>query len=119
MDDLNVNDYLKSHIRTEEKDAMPLARQLLSAEDWAGIDRAFLDNEDPLFGGKAKAEYRELFHRIVSLAPESVGLGARSAGELQPVALRHLVDHRLQLLPQHDRKPAKLTLLALVGERAA
>lgn len=37
-----------------------------------------------LFGAKAKAEYRELFHRIVSLAPESVGLGAHSAGELQP-----------------------------------
>jgi branched-chain amino acid transport system ATP-binding protein len=74
---------LKSHISTEEKDAMPLARELLSADDWAGIDRAFLDSEDPLFGEKAKAEFRELYHRIASLAPESVGLGAHSAGELQ------------------------------------
>ena len=75
---------LKNHIRTEEKDAMPLARQVLTAEDWAGIDRAFLDNDDPLFGEKAKAEFRELFHRVASLAPESIGLGAQSAGQLQP-----------------------------------
>jgi branched-chain amino acid transport system ATP-binding protein len=80
----NYTQGLKSHVRSEEKDAMPLAREVLTAEDWAEIDRAFLDNEDPLFGGKARAEYRELFHRIVSLAPESVGLGAHSAGELQP-----------------------------------
>src|SRR6185369_9533886 len=74
---------LKNHISSEEKDAMPLAREVLSAEDWARIDRAFLDSEDPLFGEKAKAEFRELFHRIASLAPESVGLGAQRAGELQ------------------------------------
>jgi len=80
----NYTQGLKSHVRSEEKDAMPLAREVLTADDWAEIDRAFLDNEDPLFGAKAKAEYRELFHRIVSLAPESVGLGAHSAGELQP-----------------------------------
>ena len=83
----NYTQGMKSHVRSEEKDAMPLAREVLTAADWAEIDRAFLDNEDPLFGGKAKAEYRELFHRIVSLAPESVGLGARSAGELQPGVL--------------------------------
>lgn len=75
---------LKSHIRTEEKDAMPLAREVLSAADWAEIDRAFLDNDDPMFGEKAKAEFRELFHRIASLAPESIGLGGHTAGELQP-----------------------------------
>ena len=74
---------LKSHISSEEKDALPLAREVLSAEDWARIDGAFLDGEDPLFGEKAKAEFRELYHRIASLAPDSVGLGAQSAGELQ------------------------------------
>ena len=64
----NYTQGMKSHVRSEEKDAMPLAREVLTADDWAEIDRAFLDNEDPLFGGKAKAEFRELFHRIVSLA---------------------------------------------------
>ena len=75
---------LKNHIRTEEKDAMPLARESFRAEDWAPIDRAFLDNDDPLFGERARAEFRQLFHRIASLAPESIGLGAHSAGELEP-----------------------------------
>ena len=79
---------LKAHIRTEEKDAMPLARQVLSTEDWVAIDRAFQDNQDPVFGERARAEYRQLYHRIASLAPESVGLGAHSAGELESGALR-------------------------------
>ena len=74
---------LKAHIRTEEKDAMPLAREVLTAEDWAGIDEAFLDNDDPLFGESARAEFRDLFHRIASLAPESIGLGAQTAGKLE------------------------------------
>jgi len=78
---------LKNHIRTEEKDAIPLARKVLTADDWTEIDRAFLDNEDPVFGDKANAGFRELFHRIASLAPESVGLGGHSAGELQPGAM--------------------------------
>ena len=73
---------LKNHIRTEEKDAMPLAREVLQAEDWAAIDRAFLDNEDPLFGETAAEEFRELFHRIAALAPDSIGLGAQTAGKL-------------------------------------
>ena len=78
---------LKNHIAAEEKDAMPLARDVLTPEDWNAIDRAFLDGGDPLFGEKAKAEFRELYHRIASLAPESIGLGAQTAGELQPGAL--------------------------------
>jgi branched-chain amino acid transport system ATP-binding protein len=77
---------LKSHMRQEEKLVMPLARETLTQKDWAEIDRAFLDNEDPLFGDKAKAEFRELFHRIASLAPESIGLGGHTAGTLQPDA---------------------------------
>lgn len=77
---------LKSHISSEEKEVIPLAREMFNAADWAEIDAAFLNNEDPLFGEKAKAEFRELFHRIVSLAPESVGLGAQSTGQLQPDA---------------------------------
>ena len=75
---------LKTHIRTEERDLIPLAREVLTADDWREINRAFLDNKDPLFGEQAKEEFRELYHRIAALAPESVGLGGRSAGELKP-----------------------------------
>ncbi|MBP6719715.1 MAG: hemerythrin domain-containing protein, partial [Rhodoferax sp.] len=37
---------IKDHIRVEEKSAMPLARAVLTAQDWAEIDHAFLDNDD-------------------------------------------------------------------------
>lgn len=74
---------LKHHIQVEEKLVMPLARSVLNVDDWVEIDRAFLDNDDPLFGEIAQAEFRELFHRIASLAPASVGLGGHSAGQLQ------------------------------------
>lgn len=73
---------VKAHIRTEEKDVMPLARTSLTAEDWQSIDEAFGNNADPVFGGEAKAEFRQLFHRLVNLAPASVGLGAHEAGSL-------------------------------------
>ena len=74
---------LRNHIRTEEKDCIPLAREVLLPEDWRDIDGAFLVKDDPPFGESASAVYRGLFHRIANLAPESVGLGAHSTGELQ------------------------------------
>jgi branched-chain amino acid transport system ATP-binding protein len=77
---------LKSHIRTEEKSVLPLARTALLESDWAEINRAFLNNRDPVFGEAAQAQFRELYHRVVSLAPESVGLGAHSVGQLQSSA---------------------------------
>ena len=104
---------------------------MLSSEDWASIDRAFLDNEDPLFGGKAKAEFRELFHRIASLAPESIGLGARSAGALQPGVLSGAGDMllsisglescygRIKALKGIDLEVRQGELVALVGANGA
>lgn len=79
---LYLNDQ-KAHIRTEEQDIYPLAREVLTPGDWAEIDAAFLDNDDPVFGSAARAEFRELFHKVASLAPVSVGLGGSTAGELQ------------------------------------
>ena len=79
---------LQKHVRAEETVAMPLAREILTAQDWVEIDACFLDNNDPLFGPQAQARFRELYHRVVSVAPEPVGLGARQVGVLQaaPVA---------------------------------
>ena len=127
----NYTGAIKSHIRSEEKDAMPLAREVLTADDWAEIDRAFLDNDDPLFGSKAKAEFRELFHRIASLAPESIGLGAHSAGSLQPGAAAGGGDvllsvkgmescyGRIKALKGIDLEVRKGELVALVGANGA
>jgi branched-chain amino acid transport system ATP-binding protein len=73
---------LKEHVRIEEKEIFPLATAALTAADWQEIDAAFLNNADPAFGTQAQAGFRELFHRVASLAPESVGLGAHSGGAL-------------------------------------
>ncbi|GAA3989128.1 hypothetical protein GCM10022279_10340 [Comamonas faecalis] len=122
---------LKSHVRSEEKDVMPLARELLTEADWAEIDAAFLDNEDPLFGSKARAEFRELYHRIASLAPESIGLGARSAGALQPGSRAAAADvllsvhgmescyGRIKALKGIDLEVRKGELVALIGANGA
>jgi len=119
-------DNLKAHIRSEEKDVMPLAQGALTAADWAEIDTAFADNDDPLFGGRAQAEFRELFHRIASLAPESIGLGAQSAGELMPEAdvvlsIRGVESSygRIKALRGIDLKIRKGELVALVGANGA
>lgn len=73
---------LKAHILKEEKQVLPLARTALQKEDWDEINHAFLDASDPVFGAQVQAEFRALYHRIVTLAPESVGLGGHSAGNL-------------------------------------
>lgn len=74
-------EHLRAHIRCEEKDVLPLASTELLPEDWAEIDRVFLDHEDPLFGKEVRAEFRALFHRLVHLAPDAIGLGAHGAEE--------------------------------------
>lgn len=61
------------HMNTEEHKIFPLARAHLTAEDWAGIDAAFLANGNPWEG--AAGEYAALFSKIVNLAPAPVGLG--------------------------------------------
>ena len=121
---------LEEHIRTEERDILPLARQVLLAEDWALIDKAFADNDDPLFGQQATEQYRELYHRIVALAPESVGLGSQSAGQLKPeapskadvlLAIKGMDSHygRIQALKGLSMEVRRGETVALVGANGA
>jgi len=58
---------------TEEKHVMPLALEVLTAEDWASIDAAFAANDNPWEG--PAGQYRQLFTRIVNLAPAPIGVG--------------------------------------------
>ncbi len=123
-------DQLKQHIRIEEKDAFALAREVLLPEDWAGITAAFSDHRDPLFGDQARAEYRELYHRIVSLAPETIGLGGSQAGAFSHLAaaareplleVRDLEScyGRIQALKGISLEVFKGELVALVGANGA
>jgi hemerythrin-like domain-containing protein len=63
------------HMRAEEDEVLPRAREHLTAADWAEIDTAFADHDDPLLGADARENYRQLFRRIVNLAPPPLGLG--------------------------------------------
>ena len=68
----------REHMRKEEELLFPLAEKLLTKEDWAGIDRAFEENRDPLAGSRNTRDFDKLFERIVELAPPPIGLGSET-----------------------------------------
>ncbi|NVN88305.1 MAG: ATP-binding cassette domain-containing protein [Rhodopseudomonas sp.] len=117
----------KRHILAEEKELLPLARAALTADDWREIDSAFLANDDPLFGSKARAEYRALFHRLVSLAPDSIGLGGHRPGTFSAgdgdVLLRvrglESAYGRIKALKGIDLEVKRGEIVALVGANGA
>lgn len=43
-------DFYLEHMRLEEADVLPKAEAVLSTDDWAALDAAFLTNCDPLTG---------------------------------------------------------------------
>jgi hemerythrin-like domain-containing protein len=68
-------DFYLGHMALEEQQILPLAERVLTADDWADLDHAFLQNRDPLTGHEPQDEYRSLFTRIVNLVPAPIGLG--------------------------------------------
>ena len=64
-----------AHMHAEDTEAIPLAREHLTGEDWVAIDVAFASHSDPLVGIDAATSYDELFSRIVNLAPPPLGVG--------------------------------------------
>jgi hemerythrin-like domain-containing protein len=68
-------DFYMSHMRTEEKEILPAAVQLLSDADWAQLDEAFQQHADPVATGSHDPVYDRLFTRIVMLAPAPIGVG--------------------------------------------
>ena len=62
--------FYREHMALEEEVVLPEAQKVLSAEDWAQLDSAFAENEDPLTGRyRARPEYEELFSSIISRMP--------------------------------------------------
>lgn len=68
-------DFQWQHMSKEEKHVLPLAREVLTTEDWAAIDAAFAANDNPWEG--PSGEYKQLFTRIVTIAPDPIGVGDR------------------------------------------
>ena len=68
-------DFYAQHMALEEGQVLPLAEQVLTAQDWAELDAAFAANRDPLTGHEPEDDYRALFSRIVNSLPAPLGLG--------------------------------------------
>ena len=68
-------DEILKHMAFEESILIPMARKHLTAEDWVEIGAAFSENGDPRFDAEADHECRDLFSRIVNLAPPPIGVG--------------------------------------------
>jgi hemerythrin-like domain-containing protein len=68
-------DEIMRHMAFEETTLIPLARKYLTAEDWVEIGAAFSENGDPRFNSATDQECRDLFSRIVNLAPPPIGVG--------------------------------------------
>ena len=126
--------HLQEHIRIEERDVMPAARDSLTAEDWAEIDAPFLRNDDPLFGDNVRAEFEALRARLVQTAPAPFGLGgspdnaaptyvaASITAKASPLlSIRGLTSHygRIQALNGIDLEIHPGQLVALVGANGA
>ncbi len=56
----------------ESKVIIPAARAHLTEGDWTEIGAAFAGNADPRFSVDNDEEFRQLFARIMNLAPEPV-----------------------------------------------
>ena len=68
-------DFYLSHMRIEETDILPTAIRTLSEADWAQLDHAFQQQQDPLVTGSHDPVYDRLFTRIVMKTPAPIGVG--------------------------------------------
>ena len=68
-------DFYLDHMRVEETEVLPLAEKVLTADDWAELDAAFLKNRDPLTGHEPDDAYRPLFKKILMTLAAPIGLG--------------------------------------------
>lgn len=57
--------YYRHHLATEETDVLPLAKELLTPDDWAAVATAVPPGPDPFFGDDIGARYRDLRLQIL------------------------------------------------------
>jgi branched-chain amino acid transport system ATP-binding protein len=67
-----------AHMRLEESELLPMAKEHLSTDDWHDMDAAFSGNADPLFGVQAGTQFDALYRHIVMVSPPPIGLGRAS-----------------------------------------
>ena len=63
--------HYRQHMRNEEQQFFRLAEQRLSRDDWASLDFALFDRDDPLFDHAAEERFSALRQRIEETAEEA------------------------------------------------
>lgn len=58
------------HMRREERELLPLAKQRLSTSAWERIDAAFRSDRDPLFQDRIEQGFDAMAQRLVDMADE-------------------------------------------------
>ena len=71
-------DFETRHAMKENDELIPIAEEALTNDDWAAIDAAFENNEDPAFGARPQAKFRDMLAEIARRAPAPYGHGAAS-----------------------------------------
>jgi hemerythrin-like domain-containing protein len=61
------------HIAKEEEVLLPLARRVLTAEDWHQVALAFDAKDNPPFGIRPREQASTLYRRILEIAPPPMG----------------------------------------------
>ncbi len=69
-------DFEGRHAMKENDELIPIAEKALTYEDWATIDAAFENNDDPAFGAAPQAKFRDMLAEIARRAPAPYGHGA-------------------------------------------
>lgn len=63
-------DAQRRHMQMEHEGFFPIARDVLTAEDWAELEAAVADEEDPVFGGQTEAKFESLRKTILQWQAE-------------------------------------------------
>ena len=71
----SYSSFYRQHMEREERSILPLAQEVFFPEDWVSLQRAFLENHDPLRGGASEVHFRKLFSHIVNITPPPMGVG--------------------------------------------
>ena len=70
-------DFATRHAMKENDELIPIAERVLTYEDWAAVDAAFENNDDPAFGAVPQARFANLLRELErqALAPHGHGVG--------------------------------------------
>lgn len=69
-------DFEAQHAMKENNELIPIAERVLTYEDWAAVDAAFENNDDPAFGAAPQARFANLLRELEHQASAPYGHGA-------------------------------------------